>query len=417
MTDRLRNYQVDYLLPTPSDVGYSRHDADAGNYHHRAVLVGQSEAEIVRHVRSLGGVPVTVRLLRPSRRGARSASAQFKEQFLMAIYFSCSSMSASKALESVIESSTGTVRAHLNQALQIIRRGGTFIEAIEETHFFDESTLAILSAGERTGTLSDAISTAVEHIRSRSKNGKLMAGMAAFTGMELFFAVSSLLGNRYGMLPNLERNIPADEAPAKLAMLKDAIHMGYVMNDIMIFLTVAVVITGITGFYAYFDKDRRFRSWVDNKVMMIPVLGEAILHAAVSNSFRVAASLVKGGAPLSTMMDISEKSTRVPRVIDYWQEAMKRAESGDSVALSLSQPILDNTDQLLISAHTDRAQLAQALSTIGDRRSVLAEKFAKRFGIVSFLGTSLYTTIAVAISLYVMYVQNASLMSGLSSGG
>jgi type II secretory pathway component PulF len=417
MFDKLRNYHVDYLLPTPGEGSIARRDSDAGQFHHREILVGQNEVEIVRYVRSLGGVPVTIKLIEQGGSSGRKVSADFKEQFLLAIYFSCSSMSASKAMESVIESSTGSVRAHLNQTLQIIKRGGSFIEAIEETNFFDESTEAILSAGERTGTLKEAISTAVEHTKSKARNNKLMLGMAMFTGIELFFAVTSLLANRYGMLPSLEKNLSPDYAPEKIAALKQAIHTGYLLNDIMIYLTAAGMIVGVTAFYAYFDKDRRFRKWVDDKVMMIPILGQTILHTAISNSFKIAASLVKGGAPLTVVMDMSEKSTRVPRVIDYWREAGRRSENGDAVAQAMSQSVLDNTDQLLISAHTDRAQLAHALLTIGERRSMLAEKYARNFGLMSFILTSAYTTIAVCISLYVMYIQNASMMNGMGSGG
>jgi type II secretory pathway component PulF len=288
------------------------------------------------------------------------------------------------------------------------------MEAIEETNYYDESTCAILSAGERTGTLKEAIHTAVDHIKSSSVNHRLMIGMAMFTTIELCFAVTSLLGNRYGMLPSLEKNLPTDLSEEKLIALRAAIQTGYLLNDIMIYLTALGAIVFVMGFYAYFDQDKRFRTWVDDKVMLIPVLGAAILHGAISSSFKVASSLVKGGAALTVVMDIAEKSTRVPRVIHYWQEAMRRAENGDSVALSLSQPVLDGTDQLLILSHSDRDQLALALQTIAERRRLFAERYARKFGIVSFLLTTAYTVIAVCISLYVVFVQNSSMMSGMS---
>jgi type II secretory pathway component PulF len=159
--------------------------------------------------------------------------------------------------------------------------------------------------------------------------------------------------------------------------------------------------------------DKSFRSWVDDKVMSVPVLSKAILHSAVANSFKVAASLVKGGVHLNAAIAIAEKSSRVPGVMRYWGEARIRSENGDSVAAMLSQPLLDNSDRLLVSAHTDRAQLATSFATIAERRSYMAAKASKQFGVVSFFATALYLTVAVLGSVYVIWIQNDSLLSGL----
>lgn len=413
MFTQLRNYRVEYLLPYRDDAGAVRDRQAEGYYRHHAIMVGENEAAIISQVRDLGGIPVLIRMAHSGLRLFSLMSNEYKQQFLTAVYFNCSAMSPAKALEAVIESDNGSMRQQLNSCLTIIKRGGGFTEAIQAIEGFDESTLAILEAGERTGTLKEAIRTAVEYLQSSASNKKLMAGMATFTSVELVFAFLSLAGNRYGMLPSIANSIPDTLSPDKAAEIGRAIERAYLINDIMIWGAVALVTAAIIGIYAYFDKDQSFRKWVDDKVMLVPFLNKAILHGAVANSFRVAASLIKGGVHLMVAMGIAAKSTRVPSVIGFWGEAMLRSENGDAVAATLSQPLLDNSDRLLVAAHTNRQQLSQSFLVISERRHEMAKKAAKNFGVLSFILTATYTALSVCTSLYVLWIQNESLTAGL----
>lgn len=413
MFNQLRSYQVDYLLKVRSDANAVEDRKARGYFRHRDLIVGENEEEVISSIRRQGGIPVDVSPVESRFNAFNRVTAEYKKQFLMAIHFNCTSMSAARALETVIESDTTSTRAHLNGAHAIIKRGGGFIEALVSLDFFNESTLAILEAGERTGTLTEALRTAVEHLESRAVNNKLLTGMASLAAIEIFMAVSTVVSNRYGLLPMMLNNMPVDAPAAKTQEIQQAIHYAMVFSDIMMWGTFGVFFVVVMAIYAYFDRDKSFRSWVDDKVMSVPVLSKAILHSAVANSFKVAASLVKGGVHLNAAIAIAEKSSRVPGVMRYWGEARIRSENGDSVAAMLSQPLLDNSDRLLVSAHTDRVQLATSFATIAERRSYMAAKASKRFGVVSFFATALYLTVAVLGSVYVIWIQNDSLLSGL----
>lgn len=409
----LRSYDVQYLLSYRFDTGAGEDAVATGYYKHRAVMVGETENDIITAVRDLGGVPVRVQLLKAKNALFRRLSADYKKQFLMAIYFNCSAMSAARALESVIESDTSTARELLNSSLAIIRSGGSFIDAVDALAAYDESTIAILEAGERTGTLKHALKTAVEHLDASAKSSKLMGGMALFTGLEMLFAFSSVVGNRYGLLPHISSNIPEGLSAEKLQAMKTALKLAYWSADAMLWGTCALFIVVMLGLYSYFDNDKVFRKWVDDRVMRIPVLSKALLHAAVANSFKVVASLLHGGVHFQAAIAIAEKSTRVPSVQVFWLEAATRSENGDSVAATLSQGLLDNSDRLLVAAHANRSQLADSMTLIAARRDDMALRAAKRFGIVSFIATTLYSTLAVVGSLYVLWIQNEALLSGV----
>jgi type II secretory pathway component PulF len=171
------------------------------------------------------------------------------------------------------------------------------------------------------------------------------------------------------------------------------------------------MVAGMIGLFAYFDKDKMFRKWVDDKVMLIPQLGQVIMHTAVANSFKVAASLLEGGVHLTVAMSIAVKSTRVPRVIDYWETAMRRSDTGDSVAGALMQPLLDNADRVLISAHKESSDLAESFNNIAAKRLDRSKSAAKKFSYLLFIGMAIYSLVAVAASLYVVYIQNSALLA------
>lgn len=416
MFSQLRSYTVSYLLPRRNDASAVQ-DAVSGHFRHEGVIVAENEHAVIAQIRSMGGLPLSIKANRPRSRFFMGVSREYKRQFLLAIYFNCSQMSAAKALEAVIESETSDNREMMNGALTIIKRGGGFIESMDAMGIFDESVLAILEAGERMGTLPAALHTAIEHLDNSATIAKIMTGILTVAAFDAFMGVGSLIGNRYGMLPNMEKNLPDNLAPEKLAEITDAIKLAYLVNDVLIWGTFVVLVAALIGVYAYFDQKKKdFRKWVEGMVMRIPALSSTILHGAVANSFKVAASLVSGGVQMQVAMEIAAKSTRVPTVIGFWEEAMTRAESGDAIAATMMQPMLDNSDRLLVSAHTDRHQLAQSFHVIADRRTIMAKKAAKQFALLMFFGMMVYTTLGVCVSLYVLIIQNTSMVSGLTAG-
>ena len=415
MFSPIRSYKVHFLLPYRDDPNAIQDSVSDGMFHHVELMVGESEEVVIDQVLNRGGIPVSVALMRPRNPLFNNISGSYKEQFLKAIYFTCASMSASKALEAVIESETSAVRAQLNPALAIIKRGGSFMESLDSINVFDESCLAILEAGERTGTLKESINTAVEHLKSSAMLMKIMMGMGIVAVLELFMAFSSLLGNRFGLLPNLSKNPPENATPEQLEHFKNTLEYAYVTNDIMIVVSILVAVVGIVGAFAYFDKDKSFRLLVDKEVQKIPGLGETIRYGSMASSFRVAASLLKGGVHFHIAMKIAEKSTRNPSVNDYWSTAQRRHDNGEGMAACLKQSLLDNSNQLLVTSPINSKQLAEAFFVIAERSEDLAKRSAKKFAIILFFVMAAYSIAAVAISVYALFIQNESLMSGLSS--
>ena len=412
----LKNFNVVYLLPYAADAEAVRDRSATRHFRHNSIVVATSTAQVVHEIRSGGGIPIDIRIIKPTLSFFNPVSRDYKQQFMLSIYFNTEAgLSPGRALKLVIEAENGPLRERLNYAYLILDGGGSFLEAMDALDFFDETTLAIMEAGERTGTLSNAINTAVEYYQARAGTMKILMGTAIFTAVEVGFSILSLIGNRVGVLPAIEKEISENATPEKIAAIKNGISIAYFANDLILILSLTVVAFAAAATYGYFNGSRDMRKKVGDIVLKIPAIRDIILHGAISNSAKVAVSLVRGGVDLVAAIAIAEKSSRVPLVVAYWHGAVRRIEDGEDVANALAQAPLENSERTLIRSHTDRSQLARAYEVIAERRASLTQRAARKFQVFSFIATLAFAMAAVLIALFVALIQSEGTMSSLNS--
>lgn len=412
----LKNFSVVYLLPYAADADAVRDRSAAHYFRHSGIVVAASPEQVVYELRRNGGIPVEVRAIRPTSNFFNPVSRDYKQQFMLAIYFNTEAgLSAGRALKLVIEAENGPLRQRLNLAYLILDGGGSFLEAMDALDFFDQTTLAIMEAGERTGTLSNAINTAVEHYQARATTLKILFGTAVFTAVEMTFSILSLIGNRAAVLPAIEKEISENATTEKLQSIKRGIGVAYFANDLMLVLSLALIVFAVVCAYGYLNGSQNFRRKIDDIILRIPAIRDIVLHGAVTNSAKVAVSLIRGGVDLIASMAIAEKSSRVPRVVDYWHGAVMRIQDGEDIAHALAQNPLENSERTLIRSHTDRTQLARAFEVIAERRAALAQRAARKFQVFSFVATLVFALAAVLIALLVALIQSEGTMSSLNA--
>ena len=414
--DGLKNFNVVFLLPYAADADAVRDRLAKKHFRHRGIVVAASVAQVVTEVRKTGGIPIEIQAIKPAWALLNPVSRDYKQQFLLAIYFNTQAgLSAGRALKLVIEAENGPLRQRLNFAYLILDAGGSFLEAMHALDFFDQTTLAIMEAGERTGTLSNAINTAVDYFQARAGIVKVLLGTAIFTAVEMGFSVLSLIANRVGVLPAIEKEVSENATPEKLAVIKRGIGVAYFANDLMLLISVVGIIFAMVCTYGYLVGSASFRHKVDDIILKIPQIKDIILHGAIANSTKVAISLLRGGVDLMAAIAIAEKSSRVPRMVAYWHGATRRIEDGEDIANALAQSPLENSERTLVRSHTDRSQLARAFEVIAERREAFALRAAKKFQVFSFFATLAFSLVAVLIALSVALIQNEGLMGTLTA--
>jgi len=224
----ISNFRVDYLAPQMLDATARPDDRLSGYFHHQLVITASRKREAIQQVIDRGGVVLDVIELQAKGRLSRllgsKVSRSYKQKFLQALAFNVrSGLSPEKALEQVILGELGEPRLILNQALNALRQGFGFVAAVELLNWFDDSTLAVLSAGEAAGQLSEALETAVSFYEKGSATLKLMFGAVTWTALDLIMAVSTVIGMRFGLIEQLKATPLMSEDPAKVAQYESSL--------------------------------------------------------------------------------------------------------------------------------------------------------------------------------------------------
>jgi type II secretory pathway component PulF len=414
----MHNYRVVYLMPRPENL-MAQPDKDVPGYYRHATLLASPDARsIISEIRQRGGLPLEVKEMRPKPAWLSSVNRAYKLQLLQAINYNVrGGMSAARALEMVVDGESGPNRGLLNPALTVLRTGGTFPEAMRALGFFDESTISIIEAGERTGRMRDSLNAAASHYEKTSNGVKAMFGAVSWTLLDIGFAVTSIIGLRFSLLPTLTNAAgSAGETPAEKEAFQKLVDQAYLVNDLLIGGTFILLAFVLVGIYGYAANVKSIRDRVDAVMARIPGLGTALLNGAISTSFTVASSMLRGGVPFLPSASTAAAGTGHLEVRNFWANAVQRVETGETIPRALNSPLLNSSEAMLIASHNTQRELGEVLERIAERRDGIALSASKKFSLGMFVASMLYSGIAVMFTLYVVYVQNKQMMSKASGG-
>jgi type II secretory pathway component PulF len=359
---RITNFRATYLLPYIMDGSAIPDRSMPGYYRHELVLSAFSEREVLAEIRDRNGVVLDVIKLPPRNPLFTRVSRVYKQQFLQALAFNVQAgISPDRALEQVILGETEANRVQLNVAQNTLKRGRGFLEAIEALGWFDETTLAILHAGERTGQLPRALQTTVDHFYKQSNTMKMMFGAIVWTIFDLFMAVSTVIGMRFGLIPSLAEQGIKSEDPAKVEAFKSSLKLATVVNDFLLIATTVVILLIIFVMIAYLGPDDKFRKKVDSAIMKAPLVSQALLHSGMATTTKIMASLLRGGVTFLNAVTITAQGTRVPLVVEFWNSIRTRAEKGEAMVMAFSHEMLTGSERMILRSHADQDQLAHTM--------------------------------------------------------
>jgi type II secretory pathway component PulF len=413
----ISNYRVFYLAPQMLDSTARPDDRLSGYFQHELVITASRKREAIQQVVERGGVVLDIFELHPKGALQRLFSSKvgrsYKQKFLQALAFNVrSGLSPEKSLEQVILGELGEQRVVLNQSLNALRQGFGFVQALELLNWFDDSTLAVLRAGEAAGQLNKALETAVSFYEKGSATFKLMFGAVAWTALDLIMAVSTVVGMRFGLIEQLKGTSLISENPEKIEQFKNSLLLAeYVNNGLLVFSFIfALILLYFT--MMVLSPDQKIRAQAFGILEKVPVIGDLLISSGMAASTRVLGSLLTGGVAFLNAVQISRKATITPTVSRFWQDISNRTEIGEQPASAFNHLLLDSSERLLIRAHKDQSQLAECLVSISQSREDRANKSARLFAVFAFLGSLLYSGIAVIFSLAVVYLQNELVLSG-----
>lgn len=413
----LRNYRIQYLASRMLD-GTARPEKKlSGYFRHEIVVAAAHEQEALLNIMDRGGVVLKVNALKEKNAVIRlfvgRISRSYKQKFLQALAFNVQAgLSPEKALEQVILGELGEARLILNRALNALQQGFGFVESLEILQWFDDSTLAVLRAGEAAGRLSQALETAVGFYSRGSATIKLMFGAVSWTVLDIIMAVSTVIGMRFGLIEELKKNPILSEDPAKVQQFKDAVLLAQNVNDGLLIFSFLFILLILYILLMLMSRNPEVRKQCYLILERVPMIRVLMVSSSLSNTMRVMSSLMVGGVAFLESLHISKRGAFSPSIKRFWDDVQARTEIGEPPSSAFNLLELESSERLLIRAHRDQAQLAECLESIALTREERANIAAKRFAVVAFVGSLLYSGVAVLFSLVVVYLQNQTVLSG-----
>ena len=406
----IKNYWVEYISQNLEGASAKEEPSHPGWYRYRKLFTGANEHEVAADVIAFGGKPFSINVAKQRHPYFDSISREYKEEFLQAIIYNLDSgMSAGKAFLVVTESELGSVRTKLEMGARVLNRGGGFCDAMRSTGFFDEATLAILEAGERTGTMRAALAAAIEHYASWTKSMKVLIGAVIILAVDFVGAIAAVSSNKYGFLPFMAKEGIQTEDPLKKIQFSERVEVATFLNDLMFWPSIAFTLLVVIAIVFYVSDDPEPRKWIEKKLNKVTYLGEALRHNALSTTTKVLSSLLVGGVQLLPAIAIASKGTRNEEIKEYWRNVIRDIEKGDGVARAIQSGMLDSTESIALAAHTNQKQLALILGRIADRRQEKGRLGMKKFLWLSGGISVVFNVLAILISGYVWVLQNATI--------
>lgn len=391
-----------------------------GRYEAVRMIPARDAAAVVREVLSEGGVPLKIERHKKTLLNTEVVTRGYKKTFLQALAFNVEAgMSPGKSLEMVIQSEGKVaMQLELTAASDILAKGGTFSEAIDAISFFDRVTIAILVAGEKTGSLRQAISSALGHYEASSMTTKSIFGMLGLIAFDLVTVVSTAFGVQYAFLPKMASDGIQSSNPTVISDFQAKIALGYVLNGSL--LWTAAVITVLSVLFIYFSLARDpgpLKELVDRVMQRLPLLKQFFENTAVAESFSVAASMLGGGVRFSDTITVASTSTSYPTMHKYWARVKTRMMLGDTIARAMYAPPITQNEYMLLSSHRRADQLTKVVLDISRERGEKSRSNAKTLNRVLLSGAMLYASASVLIYVWLLWVQNEAVMAGLAGGG
>ena len=348
-------------------------------------------------------------------------SSKYKIGFLRSISFHVNAgMSAGRALWIVIESEDSSgKRLELEPALEVLRRGGSFLRAMEELRMFDRGTLAIISAGERIGELKEVISSALDHLQEKGKIWKILTAALGWLWFDIGMALSSVFGVQFSYLPWVEeQGIQANEEIT--AQFYSAVNTAYFINGFLIFLAFLAIFMGVFVFISIIGARGKLEEVSQKFTSRLPIIKPFLEDSAIAETFGIVGRMVQGKVQFAEAARVASEATPYGPVQRFWQSTLERVSRGDTIDRAMRSDLLTRGEIIEISAHQNSEQLADMILNIAGERAEASKRGLKRIIMGGVMFTIFFTFSSAATALWVLWVQNKGVtetLNNISSGG
>ena len=402
------------LHASSADKGFSgeQHELLTCTYMTAAVDGGDAMRQALSRGWSVTGTKETVRYFWQRE----VVSKEYKLSFLRALSFYAESMTPNRALMTVIKAETHAgIRHELDVALRILEVGGQFSDAVGQIEMFDTSVVAILVAGEKTGSLRQAIASAAEHYEQSNKTRTVMFGILTVLSIDLFASISTAFTiQTAGLGWFTEQAVEIKDALKKVAFLHQ-IELSYWINGAALCLASVVgIAASVAVLQGVIPSGWPGRKWIEDVTRRLPVFARYFVNQEVADTFKVASVMLGGGVSLDKTVMVTRNASSTLVLREYWEGVASRLGRGDSVVSAIADDILVlDGERQMIAAHQSSEQLGFILGKIAEARSVQAQMNAKSIRTAMMIGVVGFGIYTALLMIWLLMAQG-SILGGIS---
>lgn len=374
-------------------------------------LYAQNIREVRREVRERGGVLMAAEPHIKRWYHKEVFSDNFRLVFLDGLIEHIEiGMSPGAALEISIKSIANTrIQAQLTPAIDALKHGHTFLEALTALDMFDDSVCAMMSSGEMTGNIKESILEAKCYLEK--KNVWVREWMAF--GIVVLFEVFSVIGvlnlitNMW--IPNLLANLPSTKNLAELENYKSTLILVQNICYGILWATCAVVIATIFGYIVYQNGSRKLGLRIERWLLLVPGMRSLIIDESLSLTFSLLSQMMNSRVKLSNAIDILISHSKTPSVQEMWKQVKLKQALGKSLSNSFNHRFISSTDHMRLNYAKSSLSLSKSMKAIANERAIKAKQgrdFAKAFYLNALIA---YCISAALIGFWLLTIQGKGL--------
>jgi len=225
-------------------------------------------------------------------------------------------------------------RSVLDAVYENVRSGGSLSEAFEEHgDLFPGAYTASLLAGERSGSLEGVLRRYVGYVKVVGvvKRRTISALVYPAVLITLALVVVSIIVLK--VVPEFSSFYAS--FGAELPLATRLIVRGSALLRDHVLLIAAVVALGVAGAWNWLGRKQQ-RTRFDRAVLRLPWIGSTVLRFATSQLARTLATLLGGGLPLVTAIDIAARSGGNHHLSEQMRVVGVRVREGEPFATALA---------------------------------------------------------------------------------
>lgn len=370
-----------------------------------------------------GAIPIRIKEKKVRWWEHEIVSFDYKVSFLRAIGFHISGgLSPYNALKTVIDDEENlSLKKQFALAKKVLEGGGSFSDALNRTGLFSETVVSLLAVGETSGTVTEAIESAIGFMEELKTIQKTMVATASVFILEFLFALSGVFALQFSLIPWIE-----NEVMSAVSTLNDSAAAQAIMNEldllklllsllagVGLFLGVGVAIIAWLARYS----SPHLRMVASQLLGKIPGLNSIVFDTALYVQYYLISKTLAGGTSFGRAVNLCLSYSRLEPLTRMWEKVLEKLSNGHGVAYALrGEDYLSKADITKLQAHQNTSQLAHIFEVMSNERRVMANAGQKKFTRSGIALVILFSGATIGVAVWALVLQNQVIELKFSGG-